>query len=236
MMSKATKFPAEQVSELRQRAQAASEVRARGPQGWSKSEADPMELLSAFPSLHLKEGLVLRAYQFREGGNGNGIVWAMPAKAPFPEPDACPRLRDGFLEPPRPPAALEDVLEAVEGDGSAWSYLSASLFSREAAEFGAMWHGCHWSTHTIIDGVPREDSLSGDDKRTAKDAREGPDDWAWQESRPADWQPQVNEDGDTHSALGREAIYRHVDTYKLGSYSLTSERTVVAEGPGGYVF
>jgi hypothetical protein len=36
---------------------------------------------------------------------------------------------------------LDDFMDAIEGDGSAWSYLSASLFAREAAELGALWHG-----------------------------------------------------------------------------------------------
>jgi len=43
--------------------------------------------------------------------------------------------------PPRPHGALDDFMDAIEGDGSAWSYLSASLFAREAAELGALWHG-----------------------------------------------------------------------------------------------
>ena len=79
-MTGATRFSAERVNQLRRRAQRASNVTDRGPEGWSKSDVDPMALLSAFPSLHLKEGLTLRAYQFREGGNGNGVVWAMPVK------------------------------------------------------------------------------------------------------------------------------------------------------------
>ena len=42
------------------------------------------------------------------------------------------------------------LMQAIEGDGSPWSYLSASILSREAAEFGAMWHGCDWSDQTIL--------------------------------------------------------------------------------------
>ena len=55
------------------------------PEGWSKSRHDPNKLLDLFKPLRLKDGFVLRAYLFREGGNGNGVVWAMPADAEFPE-------------------------------------------------------------------------------------------------------------------------------------------------------
>lgn len=47
-------------------------------------------------------------------------------------------------------------MEAIEGDGSHWSYLSASIFMREINEFGASWHGCSWSTHEIIDKNPSD--------------------------------------------------------------------------------
>jgi hypothetical protein len=242
-MTKTTKFSIEEVNRLRQRAQGASEVPIEGPQGWSKSEADPMKLLAVFSSLRLKEGLILRAYQFRERGNGNGIVWAMPADAPFPEPEECPKLEDRFLGPPYPPGAFDDVLEAIEGDGSPWSYLSASLFAREAAEFGAMWHGCDWSTHAVIGGDPWESPQFADEESMLEALSSHPDDWEWLEDKPMDWQIQVSEGNDivtvafyTHSALGQETIYGHIDTYKQGSYLFKSEKKVVARGPGGYVF
>jgi len=31
-------------------------------------------------------------------------------------------------------------MDGIDGDGSGWSYLCASLFAREIAELGAMWH------------------------------------------------------------------------------------------------
>ena len=113
-----------------------------------------MAVLAVFKSLWIKDGYILRAYQFREGGNGNGVVWAMPVDAEFPEPDKCPRVKDAFLEPPKPPAALDDVMKAIDGDGSPWSYLCASLLCRELSEFGAMWHGCSWDTHAILGENP----------------------------------------------------------------------------------
>ena len=152
-MSAKITFPIKKFQQLRQRAIQARQV-SEGPQGWSKSKVDSMKLLVAFSSLCLRKGFVMRAYEFRQRGNGNGIVWAMPENFAFPEPEKCPKLEDRFLEPPKPSGALNNVLEAVEGDGTPWSYLSASLFAREIAEFGAMWHGCNWSTHTILGDEP----------------------------------------------------------------------------------
>ena len=122
--------------------------------GWTKSSTDPMDLLGVFAPLHIKDGFVLRAYQFRAGGNGNAVVWAMPTDAEFPDPSGCPRLADSFLDAPKPTEALDDLMDAVEGDGSPWSYFCASMFVREISEYGAMWHGCEWSTHSILGSNP----------------------------------------------------------------------------------
>ena len=93
-----------------------------------------------FKALRLKAGFALHAYEFRSGGNGNGIIWAVPADAPLLAPEDCPQLEDVFLGPPKPPGAIP-LMQVIEGDGSPWSYLSASILGREAAEFGARWHG-----------------------------------------------------------------------------------------------
>jgi len=45
-----------------------------GPQGWSISQVSPLKVLKTFKALHLKEGLTLRAYHFRQDGNGNAVV------------------------------------------------------------------------------------------------------------------------------------------------------------------
>lgn len=112
------------------------------PDGWSVSVDRAEELLRVFGALRLKPGFALHAYRFRAGGNG--IIWAVPADAPLIAPDDCARVEDGWLQPPRPQAAVP-LMRAIEGDGGPWSYLSASILSREAAEFAALWHGCVWS-------------------------------------------------------------------------------------------
>lgn len=235
-------FPLTKIRRLREQAADAAHSELEPPEGWSKSMVDPMGVLAPFKPLRLKADFVLRAYQFCAGGNGNGFVWAIPRDATFPEPDDCPRLEEQFLAPPKPPAALDDLMEAIDGDGTPWSYLCASLFCREIGEFGAMWHGCSWSTHTILCKNPltakrtrrghRLDSPSG-----------GPDEWTWAEPEPNEWKPQVVEDADTicvilltFSGLGQETIFRHTDRFGRGSYRFETERKEIATGPGGFAF
>lgn len=202
---------------------------AFGPQGWSKSNIDPMQVLRMFKALRMREGYVLRAYQYRAGDNGNGFVWAMPADAPFPEPDQCTRSAGGFLDPPRPEHTLDDTMEAIDGDATAWSYMSASMLARALGELGAIWHGCDWSTHDLIDGDPRR-------KWKALD-------WQWERRAPNHWQPRVVQSASrttvtfhTVSGLAQWTIYRHVDTYPGRGYTFTTKSTVLAIGPGGYIF
>jgi len=240
--STTTTFPGEKIAELRRRASNAAQFPEDSPEGWSVSAADPMAVLAVFDSLRIKPGFILRAYQFREGGNGNAFVWALPADALFPEPDDCPRLEDQFLSPPKPPAALDDLMDVIEGDGTPWSYLCASLFCREIHEFGASWHGCDWSTHTILDC----NSLSNRQARreTGHDMPSGePEQWTWAEPEPAEWKPHVVEDADgvsvvffTFSGLGTETIFRQTDRFARGTCRFTTDRKEIATGPGGFVF
>jgi hypothetical protein len=229
-------FTAKKIAQLRRRTSKAAELPEDVPSGWSKSTVDPMAVLAVFKPLRTKEGYTLRAYQFREGGNGNGFVWAMPVDAEFPDPEDCPRLQDVFLEPPKPPFALDDVMDAIDGDGSPWSLICASIFGREISEFGAMWHGCDWDTHEVLDADPwQEIEISREDDETEPEKE-------WLQPRPTNWKPQVVQDGDrvtvtvlTFSGLGQEAIYRHTDVFS-GSYKFQADRQEVAKGGRGFVF
>ncbi len=238
-----TTFLLTRIQRLRKQAAEAARSDVEPPQGWSKSIVDPMNVLAVFSPLRIKKGFVLRAYQFTEGGNGNAFVWAMSIDAPSYEPEECPKLEDQFLSPPKPPAALNDVMEAIDGDGTPWSYMCASLFCREISEFGAMWHGCSWGTHTILGRNPidpwkpmrgdRQDRPSG-----------GPAKWTWIEREPADWRPRAADDDMgsktvvffTFSGLGQEMIHRHTDKYSHGSYCFEADCHEIAMGPGGYVY
>ena len=108
-----TTFSASKLQKLRKKAAKVAEVPKDAATGWSKSLIDPAKLVEIFAPLKLKKGIVLRAYQFKEGGNGNGVVWAMPANAEFPEPNQCAKVkrRDGFMMVPKPPAAFDSIME-----------------------------------------------------------------------------------------------------------------------------
>ena len=103
-----TAFAAKEIEKLRKRAVRVATVRADDlPEGWSKCRADPMRVAGVFASLRVREGYVLRAYQYHWRGNGNGWVWAQPASADFPEPAEYPGKSGRTLGVPRPPDALE---------------------------------------------------------------------------------------------------------------------------------
>ncbi len=237
-------FPISKIIALRRRAAIACRMQDEIPNGWNKSSTDPMKLLAVFKSLRIKPGFVLRAYQFVSGGNGNGIIWAMPIDAPFPEPMECSKLTDRFLEPPKPPHALDELMDAIDGDGTPRSYLSASIFAREAEEFGAKWHGCSWSTHTILAANPLQDEPSVSENSSKLNRPHGdPDCWTWNEPNPPNWEPLFKHVGDqvtisflSYSGLGKEAIYRHRDSFRAGCYRFESHVEVIAHGVGGFVF
>ncbi len=234
-----TTFPLTTLQRLRKKAARLGQPPEDGPLRWSKSVVDPMKVLAVFESVWIKDGYILRAYQFREDGRGKGVVWAMPADAAFPEPYDCQRQRNRYRLPPRPPAALDDEMEAIDGDGSPWSYLCASLLGRELFVFGTLRHGCSWHTHTILGQNPLK--AKGRKRESTDLPSSDPTAWIWHEAEPAEWQPQVWEDGDkvvvtfySYSGLGRETIHRHRDTFRQGRYCFRTRRRYVASGPGGY--
>lgn len=232
-MASTVYYSAEEMERLRRKVSAQRANPGKYPNGWSKSKMDPMKVLDAFSALHIKKGFVLRAYQYVSGGNGNGVVWGMPEDNAFPEPDECPKLEDTALECPHPPGVVEDVMTVIDGDGSDLSYLYASLCGREISEFGAMWHGCSWTSHRIVD---EQSGLADFNLEKAND-------WDWSEDKPKDWRPSVKTVNDkvitnfyTFTGLGAEGIVRHTDTFSAGSYCFVTDSEMIANGPGGYVY
>ena len=193
-MKSVTNFSIEEIQQFRQRVEEVSRVPRKGPEGWSKSKVDPMKILSLFSTIHLKKGFVLHAYQFRSGGNGNGVVWAMPKGLGFPPPQKCQKLEDRFLKPPKPQGALDNIMEAIEGDGTPKSYILASIFTREIAEFGAVWHGCSWSIHVILGSDPWNSSQNSTLRNSLDGHFNKQSEWEWLELKPLDWRPEVCED------------------------------------------
>ena len=210
--------------------------------GWSASDG-ANDLIRVFDALRLKSGFSLRAFVYRAGGNGNGIIWAVPADAPPVTADDCPRLEDSWLQPPQPPGAVP-LMQAIDGDGSPWSYLSASILRREAAEFGAIWHGCVWSDQTILAKAPLQAGGQDGEGRARKLTGDAPvGNWTWCGAVPPLWKPTYADKGTTrevvlhiHSPVGQEVIYRATDTYLAGSYDGETETTVLCGGDGGFVY
>jgi len=212
------------------------------PAGWVKSEHDPTKIVDLFRPLRLKKGFVLRAYLFRENGNANGVVWAMPQDAEFPEPKDSPVLEHHLFNAPKPWDALDDLMEAVEGDGSEWSYLAASVLRRELREFGASWHGIDWGTHIILEDDPWKKPPAEDDfppSRPTTPARE----WKWSAARPQQWAPTVRIQPDqvtvtfyTYTGKAPERIFRHTEIYRPGRYRARVEDQLIGQGKGGFVF
>ncbi|HWA98736.1 MAG TPA: hypothetical protein VG713_09600 [Pirellulales bacterium] len=236
------RYTAAKIAALRAQAEQAKTIPENAPEGWSKSSADPGKLVGVFQPLRLREGFVLRAYQFREDGNGNAFVWALPATAAFPEPQDCPKVANQPFSAPRPPQALDNFMEAIDGDRSAWSYMAASLLRRELREFGAMWHGYNWMTHVVLDDNPLGIPVVGNDDIMQRPSGK-PDQWKWLDAEPKAWAPEVSVENDrvlvtfyTYSGLYKQTIYRHVDTYEPGKYLATSEDKAIAEGPPGFAF
>lgn len=241
--ARAETFSAAKIQKIREQASKAVEIPKDTPQGWSKSGVDPGKLLDVLKPLKIRKGFVLRAYVFRAGGNGNGVVWAMPADSEFPEPDDSPTLENHMLKAPKPSEALDDAMEVIEGDGSTWSYLAASLLRREFSEFGAEWHGCRWTTHKILDADPWTGGGAKSDDSPMDRPHSKPDKWKWLVDRPKSYAPEVTIEKDrvtvtfyTYSGLRKECIYRHVDTYRPGKYRPKVTEKVIAEGPPGYMF
>ena len=232
-------FSAVAIQRLREQVGEVSQIPEDAPQCWSKSTENPARIVNIFHPLHVRDGFVLRAYQFFAKGNGNAVVWALPRSAAFPEPEDCPRVKDSFLSPPKPPLALDDIMGAISGDASATSYLLASILSRELREFGAAWHGLDWATHTVVYRNPITTPVEGVFSRSTTD----PTKWELKESLPKQWKPHVQIGANeitvtfyTHSGLGREAIYMNIDTYKPGRYTCETTTKTIAVGPRGFAF
>lgn len=244
----AEKFSAAKLETLRKKCRKVSQVLdiTGIPMGWSKSTLDPNKLLSLFNSLKLRKGYTLRAYQLNVEWLAQAVVWAMPNDAEFPEPEDCPRLDNTPDKTPKPYDALDDVLEAVEGDDSPSSYLAASIFRREALAFGILSAGTTWHAHVVLDKEPAMGEFAPEpevDSPFPTQPMGDPEEWKWNEDRPRDWRPQVKMEKDkvvvtfyTYCGLHPEGYHRHTDTYRRGKYRARTEDKQVAEGTQGVAF
>jgi hypothetical protein len=229
-MHKEAVFSATDVQELVDRARAIARPPDEGPQGWSVSDVDPGRIVQVFePAIRLRAEYVLRGYQYRAGGDGNGVVYALPSGTAGPKPRRSRSAR--FRVPPR--AALKSWIDALELDGTPWAYLCLSLLGRELTEFGAICHGTSWGVHTVIGRMPW---IGADGDRLA-DA----DGWTGSVLGADELAPRVVILPDevvvrlhTYTPLGMQRVVEQVDRYRNGRVSV--ERRDVAIGPPGIVF
>jgi hypothetical protein len=121
-------------------------------------------------------------------------------------------------------------MAAVDGDGTPWSYLCASLAVRQLIDFGAWDHGVlkhDWAQHRVV-------------------AR-------WPQIQPSPWRleagatlaaerPCVTVDSDSVTArfythcppwAKAESVWRHEDRYRAGSFDPLMTRTLLAIGRPG---
>ena len=234
---KSISFPVKRVNSLRRAAERAREfpLEQAYPKleqsrfdGWFASAFDANDLISVFDTLRLKPGFALHAYEFRQGPDGDGIIWAVPAGAPQLPSDDGPGRHSSLSDPPKPPGAVR-LIQAIEGDGSPWSYLSASILRREAEEFGACWHGCDWTHQTILCMPPRqtdEPHVLAAERKLTGDPPVG--NWTWRGPVPKTWEPTYAERESTRRVIlnihdpAAGEIYRATDTYRARGYDCTT--------------
>lgn len=212
-----------------------SRLTAELPQGWSKSYLDPTPLIDFFEPLRIKEGYVLRAYLYRNCRSAKGVVYAMPVGAEFPDPGVCPPN-----SPPRPPDALDNFMSAIEGDGSPWSYLAASILARELEEFGSEGESVGWTMNLVLDDDPWISTNGTAHWLQGQSFSKRSGSWAWRVPRPLNWQPDVfvNETVVrvrfySFSGLGQQRIISIEDQYPKGKYFFERTEEAIARGPVG---
>lgn len=190
---------------------------------WFISATNPGAALIKLPGLKLKPGLRIVSYLQRTGDSGTGVTWAIP------EPLSTTAQLENALakrgdrdQPPCPEGALENFMEAIEGDRSPASFVVASILRRELLEFGAVGKGCQWTHHRLINAIPAQAS------------------WQWKSGIPKDLSPKVlvAVDGKvaveffTCRIVAPVAIFRHLDQYRAGQYqAVCLDQAIAALAP-----
>ena len=240
-------FPIARVNRLRKEAERARDTSMHNDAEAGRifnATAYAQRLLDVFETLALKPEFALCAYAFRGDFGGNGRVWAVPVDSGHDAERDIASMRDNEWMR-RPPGAVP-LMQAIVGDGTPWSYLSASILAREATEFGALLHDRDWSLHTIFATPPWESADAGDapgsDTQAAKD--DSPTgEWSLHAPAPDLWEPVFVEDGAIrrvtlciHSPYWRETLYRVTDSFEGDSYEGRTEGEILSSGPDGLIF
>ncbi|KWW21726.1 hypothetical protein AS888_04240 [Peribacillus simplex] len=204
--------------------------------GWYRTPENPESIVKGFSHLSIQNGYKLRAYQFSDGGgNGNGIVWAIPEEKELQDSADCERL-DEFLSPPKPANALSDYMQVIEGDKTPLSYLQAAISYHELKEFGAQWHGTSWGRNVIL---PQQEE-SGEESF----GRYIYNEWEMIEEEPEIKEPYFyySKEGNpvivfqTINDIGTVTWNKYVHVFSKDDYTLKVEQTCIATGGCGIIF
>jgi hypothetical protein len=208
------------------------------PDGWSLCDFDSPAVFARLPGLSLRPGYQFSAYVFRQGNNGNGVVWALPEGVnPAPGSRKLPPVKgQSLFQPPEPQGALRPM-SVVDGDRSLRSYVYASLLSRELDEFGALWHGVSWGAHAIVAPLPPEAWVFQSTLHPRWPIRQTPRGPQYDIAPRAERLPQGGVIVLFFSVTreGTVRLVQHADTYPPDSYVARHDRRVVATGGPGYV-
>lgn len=177
---------------------------------WFISTVNPAAPLIKMPGLWLKPGFRLVSYLYRSAeGSGVGVVWAVPEEfSTTAQLEKAVKEKHNIAQVPQPEGALGHVMEAIEGDRSAASFVLASILRRELQELGVLGDRRNWAYHHLIEGIPAKYN------------------WQWRTEIPKDLSPKVRLYPDGHAAVelfscrisGTKTLYRHLDRYPPNSY------------------
>lgn len=198
--------------------------------GWFRSPTNPESIVKGFSHLRIKGSFKLRAYQYSDGANGNGVVWAIPVDSDLPDPNKCELLEDHFLSAPKPSIAFDDFMRVIDGDKSPLSYLQASIAFHDLHEFGAVWHGTQWGRDIILPFIDKQNANKYD--------------WEMTENEPEIIEPHFYYSDEGHPTIVFHTINdiytvtmnRYIHTFSKSDYTLQVERTCIATAGGGIIF
>ena len=233
-------FPIEEVRRAKRRATEAARIDRHGEA--VAGTLDPTPVLESFGCLSVQPGWKLLAYLVGGGIGAESRVVAVPAE--FDPADAAlelvgDRLGDGErpyvdgildFDLRLPPEARPRFMSAVDGDGSPWSYLCASLAVRQLLDYAAFWHALYqheWFEHLILAKWPPP--------RSALSEPAGD----FEGEQPGLWRPAVWVGGRSTTVrmytyrparANPEGVWMHEDRYEARSYDPTLTRTLIAPG------
>jgi hypothetical protein len=179
---------------------------------WFISATNPGAVLLKLPSLTLKPDVRLVGYLHRQLDGGTGVICALPeSQSTTAQLEKALAGCNDRAHPPHPESAFTNLMEAVDGDRSAASFIIASLLQRELTEFGRLGQDSHWSHHRLIGAIPPKVQ------------------WQWKVETPKDLSPKVLLFADGRAAIEffscrvvpPIALFQHLDQYSDQSYKAT---------------